>query len=101
MQRTSTLERAGTLQRTCTLERAGTLLRATALLLTFLLLSFLLLSFLLLSDLLVLTRRSRSLRIGHTDDGEARRDRKTLRSKCNFNHQPQPDRGGNHQRSHF
>jgi hypothetical protein len=77
------------------LERAGTLLRATALLLTFLLLSFL------LSDLLVLTRRSRRLRMGHADDGEARRDRKTLRSKCNFNHKPQPDRGGNHQRSHF
>jgi hypothetical protein len=82
------------------LQRATALLWATLLLLTFLLLALLLLRFL-LGDLLPLALRCRSLRMRHANEGEGRHDRKTLRSKCNFNHETQPDRGGKHHCSHF
>ncbi len=96
LQRTRTLQQTGTLKGSGTLKRAATLLRAAALLLTFLLL----LRFL-LRELLSLARFRRSLRMRHANEGKRRRECETLRSKCNFNHETQPDRGSNHHSSHF
>ena len=96
MKRTCTLQRSGALDRAGTLKRTTALLGflCVTLLLGFLclalLLSFLRLALLrlLLSKLLILSLGYWSLRAHGTRDDKRRRHRKTLRSECNFSHEP-------------
>jgi hypothetical protein len=71
------LQRTGALKRTRSLLRP--LLRALPLLL-------------LLRNLLAIGLRRKALRAGGARIEQARHDHKTLRPKCNFRHETQPDR---------